>query len=94
MTTHDDDTRRGRRVVRVRSRGRTYRARGRLLRPRDVGVNTARRIARVVAPIVGFAHEIVGGGRGNATRLDISCETGGRHRACSIDDGSSGGDRT
>ena len=67
--------------MRVRIRGRTYRARGRLLRPCDVGVSTARRIAYVVAPIIGFAHEIVGGDRGDATRLDKSCEAGGRHRA-------------
>ena len=80
--------------MRVRSRGQTYQARGRLLRPRDVGVSTARRIAYVVAPIIGFAHEIVGGSRRDATRLDPSCETGGRQGACSIYDGSSGGDRT
>jgi hypothetical protein len=53
--------------VRIRSRGRTYRARGWFLRPREVGVNTARRIAHIVAPIYGVALEIVGGGRGNAT---------------------------
>jgi hypothetical protein len=46
---------------------RTYRARGWVLRPREVGVNTARRIAHIVAPIYGVALEIVGGGRGNAT---------------------------
>ncbi len=92
-TTHDDDDDE-RCASGVRSRGKTYQARGRFLRPRDVGVSTARCIAHVVALIIGFAHETVGGGRGDATRLDISCKTAVRHRACSIDDGSSGGDRT
>ena len=73
--------------------GRTYRAHGIFPFPREIGIHPPRCISHVAAPIGGDANVVVGAGRGDATSLNPSRGTSGRHRACRPDYGSEGGDR-